>query len=44
MMVNGRIDGSKMITSVVSLEELPDAFEALRSPSEQCKVIIDLKR
>ena len=44
MMVNGRIDGSKMITNVVSLEELPDAFEALRSPSEQCKVIIDLKR
>ncbi|MEM8767388.1 MAG: zinc-binding dehydrogenase [Pseudomonadota bacterium] len=44
MMIEGRIDGSPMITDVVSLDELPDAFEALRSPSEQCKVIIDLRR
>ena len=44
MMVNGRIDGTAMITNVVSLDELPDAFEALRSPSDQCKVIIDLSR
>ncbi len=44
MMINGRIDGSAMITNVVSLDELPDAFEALRSPSDQCKVIIDLRR
>ena len=44
MMIDGRIDGSPMITSVVSLDELPDAFESLRSPTDQCKVIIDLKR
>ena len=44
MMIAGRIDGSPMITSVVSLDELPDAFESLRSPTDQCKVIIDLKR
>jgi 2-desacetyl-2-hydroxyethyl bacteriochlorophyllide A dehydrogenase len=43
MMINGRIDGSAMITNVVSLDELPDIFEALRSPTDQCKVIIDLK-
>lgn len=43
MMVKGRIDGSAMITNVVTLEELPDIFEALRSPTDQCKVIIDLR-
>ena len=43
MMISGRIDGSAMITNVVSLDELPDIFEALRSPTDQCKVIIDLK-
>lgn len=42
MMVKGRIDGSAMITDVVKLDELPEIFEALRSPSSQCKVIIDL--
>ncbi|MEM6709726.1 MAG: alcohol dehydrogenase catalytic domain-containing protein [Pseudomonadota bacterium] len=44
MMVAGRIDASPMITNVVSLDELPAAFEALRSPTDQCKVIIDLNR
>ena len=44
MMVDGRIDGTAMITNVVSLDELPDVFEALRSPTDQCKVIIDLMR
>ncbi|MEM9623484.1 MAG: zinc-binding dehydrogenase [Pseudomonadota bacterium] len=44
MMIDGRIDGSPMITNVVSLDELPDVFEALRSPTDQCKVIIDLRR
>jgi len=44
MMIDGRIDGSPMITNVVSLDELPAAFEALRSPTDQCKVIIDLSR
>ena len=43
MMVKGRIDGEAMITNVVKLEELPAIFEALRSPTDQCKVIIDLQ-
>jgi (R,R)-butanediol dehydrogenase/meso-butanediol dehydrogenase/diacetyl reductase len=42
MMVAGRVDASAMVTNVVSLEQLPEAFEALRSPSDQCKVLIDL--
>lgn len=44
MMIDGRINGSAMITNVVSLDELPEVFEALRSPTDQCKVIIDLRR
>ncbi len=44
MMIEGRIDGSAMITNVVSLDELPEAFDALKSPTDQCKVIIDLRR
>ena len=44
MMVAGRVDASAMITNVVGLTEVPDAFEALRSPAHQCKVLIDLTR
>jgi (R,R)-butanediol dehydrogenase/meso-butanediol dehydrogenase/diacetyl reductase len=44
MMVAGRIDASTMVTDVVSLEEVPEIFEALRQPGSQCKVIIDLTR
>ncbi|MDG2046239.1 MAG: zinc-binding dehydrogenase [Halioglobus sp.] len=44
MMVAGRVDASAMITDVVSLDQVPAAFEALRSPSGQCKVLIDLTR
>ena len=39
MLAEGRIDVSPMITDVVSLDELPAAFEALRTPSDQCKVL-----
>ncbi|MBT4160006.1 MAG: alcohol dehydrogenase catalytic domain-containing protein [Gammaproteobacteria bacterium] len=42
MMASGRIDGSAMVTHVVSLDELPEIFEALRTPTDQCKVLIDL--
>jgi (R,R)-butanediol dehydrogenase/meso-butanediol dehydrogenase/diacetyl reductase len=42
MMVAGRVDASAMITDVVGLNDVPDAFEALRSPAHQCKVLIDL--
>lgn len=36
----GRVDPRPMITDVVSLEELPAAFEALRKPSAQIKVMV----
>jgi len=39
MLAEKRIDVSPMITDVISLDELPDAFEALRTPSDQCKVL-----
>ncbi len=42
MMSQGRIDATAMVTHVVTLDELPQAFEALRSPTDQCKVLIDL--
>ena len=39
MLAEGRIDPADMITDVVSLEDMPAAFEALRTPSTQCKVL-----
>lgn len=39
MLGAGRIDVSPMVTDIVSLDDLPDAFEALRTPSHQCKVL-----
>lgn len=43
MMSQGRIDASPMVTAVVSLDEMPEAFEALRTPSSQCKVLAQLR-
>jgi (R,R)-butanediol dehydrogenase/meso-butanediol dehydrogenase/diacetyl reductase len=42
MLAQGRLDASEMITDIVSLEEMPEAFEALRTPSHQCKVLTRL--
>jgi (R,R)-butanediol dehydrogenase/meso-butanediol dehydrogenase/diacetyl reductase len=42
MLGEGRIDVSAMVTDVVPLSELPVAFEALRSPSHQCKVLAQM--
>jgi (R,R)-butanediol dehydrogenase/meso-butanediol dehydrogenase/diacetyl reductase len=39
MLAGGRIDARAMITQVVSLEEMPATFEALRTPTNQCKVL-----
>ena len=39
MLAEGRINITPLITDIVSLEQLPDAFEALKSPSHQCKVL-----
>jgi (R,R)-butanediol dehydrogenase/meso-butanediol dehydrogenase/diacetyl reductase len=36
----GKINPRPIHTSTVSLDELPAAFEALRQPSGQCKVLI----
>jgi (R,R)-butanediol dehydrogenase/meso-butanediol dehydrogenase/diacetyl reductase len=42
MLAQGRIDGSAMVTDIVSLDEMPAAFEALRNPSHQCKILTKL--
>ncbi len=43
MLAQGRIDASPMVTGVVSLEDMPGAFEALRTPSDQCKILTRIK-
>ncbi len=40
MIAAGRIDPTPMLSHRVTLDELPDAFEALRTPTDQCKVIV----
>ena len=42
MLANQRIDVAPMITDIISLEELPQAFEALKTPTSQCKVLAKL--
>jgi (R,R)-butanediol dehydrogenase/meso-butanediol dehydrogenase/diacetyl reductase len=41
MIATDRIDVGHMITDIVTLDELPSAFEALRRPSHQCKVMLE---
>lgn len=36
-----RIEGASMVTDVIGLADLPEAFEALRTPSTQCKVLVE---
>ena len=43
MMLAGRISATPMVTDVVSLAEVPEAFEKLRKPTSQCKVLINLE-
>ncbi|HRE61873.1 MAG TPA: alcohol dehydrogenase catalytic domain-containing protein [Micropepsaceae bacterium] len=40
MIAKDRIDAGAMVTDRISLDQLPDAFEALRKPSTQCKVMV----
>jgi (R,R)-butanediol dehydrogenase/meso-butanediol dehydrogenase/diacetyl reductase len=40
MIAKDRIDVAHMITDRVSLDQLPAAFEALRKPTTQCKVMV----
>lgn len=37
----GAVQPSLMVSRTVSLDELPEAFESLRGPSTDCKVLID---
>jgi threonine dehydrogenase-like Zn-dependent dehydrogenase len=40
-MIEGeRLDPLPLVTDEVSLDELPARFEALKAPSEDCKVLI----
>ncbi len=37
---SGRVDPRPMITDMVTLDQLPGAFEALRKPTSQIKVMV----
>jgi (R,R)-butanediol dehydrogenase/meso-butanediol dehydrogenase/diacetyl reductase len=41
MIAQNRVDVSHMVTDIVTLDALPEAFEALRKPSHQCKVMLE---
>lgn len=41
MLEQGRIPSAEMITDVVDLDGLPAAFEALKSPTTECKVMLE---
>jgi (R,R)-butanediol dehydrogenase/meso-butanediol dehydrogenase/diacetyl reductase len=41
MIASDRIDVAHMITDVIDLDTLPSAFEALRKPVHQCKVMLE---
>ena len=40
MLAARRIDSKPMITDRVGFDAFPDAFEALRKPTTQCKVLL----
>jgi len=40
LMARQRIDPLPLVTSEISLDEAPDAFEDLKSPTTECKVLI----
>jgi (R,R)-butanediol dehydrogenase / meso-butanediol dehydrogenase / diacetyl reductase len=41
MIASDRVEVAQMVTDVVDLDGLPEAFEALRKPSHQCKVLLE---
>lgn len=41
MIASDRVDVAHMVTDVVTLDTLPSAFEALRHPTHQCKVMLE---
>jgi (R,R)-butanediol dehydrogenase/meso-butanediol dehydrogenase/diacetyl reductase len=40
-LATGAVEAGPLHTSTVTLDALPEAFEALRQAPEQCKVLID---
>lgn len=40
MLANQRVNAAPFISSVISLDEVPETFEALKRPNSQCKVLI----
>jgi (R,R)-butanediol dehydrogenase/meso-butanediol dehydrogenase/diacetyl reductase len=40
LLESGRVDPRPMITDIVDLDALPAAFEALRKPTSQIKVMV----
>ncbi len=41
MIASDRVDVAHMVTDIVDLDALPGAFEALRHPTHQCKVMLE---
>jgi (R,R)-butanediol dehydrogenase/meso-butanediol dehydrogenase/diacetyl reductase len=41
MIASDRVDVAHMVTDIVGFDELPGAFEALRHPTHQCKVMLE---
>jgi (R,R)-butanediol dehydrogenase/meso-butanediol dehydrogenase/diacetyl reductase len=41
MIASDRVDVAHMITDIIALDALPSAFEALRKPAHQCKVMLE---
>jgi len=41
MIASDRVEVAQMVTDIVDLDGLPKAFEALRKPSHQCKVLLE---
>ncbi|CAB1079410.1 hypothetical protein JY97_10595 [Alkalispirochaeta odontotermitis] len=44
LMQQGRITASPLISHKISLEQLPEMFEKLRKPADECKVIVQPTR
>ena len=42
LIANGRIDASKMITSEIPLDEVPDGFELLANDKKQAKILVNV--
>ena len=41
MLAQGRINAAELVTHTVGFDAFPDAFEALKKPSDQIKVMLE---